>query len=61
MVDDAGSSSESGSDIDQFEALESSEELQNHLRQYIRNELAVMGPKIFEKVRAELNIELPKK
>lgn len=40
-----------------IDALQSSEELQTCLRQYIRNELQVMGPKILAKVKADLNLE----
>lgn len=46
-------SSSSDSDIDMFEAFEKSHELQTILRQYIRNELQTLGPKIYAKIQAE--------
>lgn len=36
-----------------FEALEKSKELQELIRENIRNELEVIGPQIFEKVKQE--------
>ena len=52
-------SSSSDSDIDMFEAFEKSHELQTILRQYIRNELQTLGPKIYAKIQAEHHNHLP--
>ena len=51
-LSDCGASS-SDSDFDMFEALEKSKELQELIRENIRNELEVIGPQIFEKVKQE--------
>ena len=48
-----GGASSSDSDFDMFEALEKSKELQELIRENIRNELEVIGPQIFERVKQE--------
>ena len=48
--------SDSGSDIDVLDALQNCEELQQALREHIRKEIALNGPKIFEKVKGEFGL-----
>ena len=51
------SSSSGDSDFDMLEAFEKSEELQDYFREQVREELKVIGPPIFEQLKAELNIQ----
>ena len=49
--------SSSDSDFDMIEALESSAELQSYVKRQIKSELAIIGPKIFDKLKVELALE----
>jgi len=51
------SESSSDSDFDMIEALENSKELQDYVKMQIKSELETIGPKIFDKIKAEFTIE----
>ena len=55
MIESSDSSSDS--DVDVFEALKSSDELQSYMRQHIRKEIADIGPKLFEQLKTEMGLK----